>query len=1124
MNSAYRSLLSEIRRAQRLLLAREAERAGLAVAAVFLSLAAIALLTALVVPLYRPQYAVLRTFLFGGAGLLAALAIARVWMARAGLDRAALEAGRLRGDQNDELLSALELGRDLERSASAGAPDARYSTELKESAVRAAADRAHALPLTNLRAWRGRGRWLLGAGSALILLALVGAAGGRRTSTVVRHILTPAEAPSPPIRIRVTPGNREVESGVSVRVEVFVSGTTRRPRLLTREGVAAATAARWHEARLTKADDERDANAGERAYSAVLPNLKEDLAYRVAVGSARTGTYRIRVSDLPRGTGFRVRYEYPPYTGLKNEESQNVTGDLAAPRGTRAHLTLTTNRNVASAIVLLENSRATVAGETGERLVTFTLPVRRDDRYHVRLTDLRGRRVDLGPYDVRALPDRPPTVTVLAPGEVEDVSRDMTTTLIAGATDDYGVKRMLLRYRVGESPEKIETLTEERVPSRELAVRYTWPLHSFSLLPGEEIEYAVGATDANAVDGPQTTWSGTRRIRFPSASEILASMDEQHDQTLSSLEDLSRQARDLQQKAEDMSRDIGRTREIPWEKQQDLQKTLEGQQALREQIDKIAQQLSQDADKLAQSRSLNAELVQKLRELNQLMSQLKDQSLKRSIEQLRQALQRMNPQEIQRALENFKLTQEDVMRSLERTIELLKQVQVEERLEEASERAAEMERRQLALNDSLARASRPQEMRDLAPSEKRIQEMSAETRAALDSLAAMLEAFDREASQQAEALGDSLGSEGAEPDFEQAQQSLSQANPSASKQSTERLKQRLSRFRQQVDEMRTLYQNKRKNELAKKMEAAARDLLEISDAQKDLLHDPKSDTGARAEKQQGLSETTESATKRIGEIAKQTLHITPDVGAALARAMTNQQNAVGRYSMGDVVGGLYGTKEAAIALNQAAAGLLKGMESMASSSSSSGFKEAMQALQGLGEQQQSLNQESMGMAGSMGDQGRLIPDPSGELGRLAAEQEAIRRGLEEAMQKLGGQEGTGGGTLGRLGNVSRDMKQVVEELRSGRLEQQTLDRQQRILSRLLDAPRSVEKRDYSRQRTSRPGVEVVRSSPGALSPELLRTRPSLAALLAKGGRDPVSPKYRALVEEYFQALLAGKAR
>jgi hypothetical protein len=159
--------------------------------------------------------------------------------------------------------------------------------------------------------------------------------------------------------------------------------------------------------------------------------------------------------------------------------------------------------------------------------------------------------------------------------------------------------------------------------------------------------------------------------------------------------------------------------------------------------------------------------------------------------------------------------------------------------------------------------------------------------------------------------------------------------------------------------------------------------------------------------------------------------------------------------------------------------------------------------------------------GSGGGQGGRLSEGSGQaLQRMAAEQEAIRRGLEEAMQKLG----QSGGTLGNMGDVSEEMKKVEQDLRGGKLDQETVNRQQRILSRLLDAPRSVEKRDYSRKRQSKPGVDVVRSSPGALSPELLRARPSLASLLARAGRDPVAPRYRALVDEYLQSVLGGKAK
>jgi hypothetical protein len=461
---------------------------------------------------------------------------------------------------------------------------------------------------------------------------------------------------------------------------------------------------------------------------------------------------------------------------------------------------------------------------------------------------------------------------------------------------------------------------------------------------------------------------------------------------------------------------------------------------------------------------------------------------------------------------------------------MLKQIRMEEKLEAASERAAEMERRQMALNDSLARAKRPEEAKSLAPTEREIGKMSAEEKAALDSLAAELRSMDRKSAEEAERLAQEAGSPEARQDFQEATESLQQGERPEAGKRTETARQRLERLRKGVDQMREDFQNRKKNELAKKMEDAAQDLLEIGELQEQTLKDETSSLSQRAETQKGLEEATRAATNRIGAISNQTLFITPDIAQALGRALSNQESAVGRYSQEDLGGGLQLGKESSIALNQAAAGLLKGKESMQGSNSSTGFQQAMQRLQDLAGQQQGLNQESIGMmpGGETGDsqggqsgQGNRPREGQGDaLSRMAAEQEAIRRGLEETMDKMG----KGGGTLGRLGDVAEEMKKVEDSLRGGRLDQETTERQQRILSRLLDAPRSVEKRDYSRRRTSRPGVEVVRASPGALSPELLKTRPSLAALLSRAGRDPIAPRYRALVDEYLQSVLEGKGR
>ena len=1116
MNSAYEALVRELRRARRFLLWRSIERAGVVATFGLLTLAGLGLIAALLLPLHRSEYVTLRSGLILGALGALLFALVRVLRSRTGLPDAALEASRLTDERDDGLLTAFELGRSSEGLEQGNLPMG-YSAALTQHAVRAAAERAALLPLGRLRVWRGRSRSMKRLAIVIAVLAGVAALGGSRTVTSVTRIANPEKAPLAPIEIRVEPGSEEVEGGASVPVRVYVTGTERKPRLLSKGPGGDGS---WNERALERSAEEAHPRARERAYAAVIPNLNEDLFYQVRAAGKTTPVYRISVRDLPRASGFRVRYEYPAYCGLTSEAANAITGDLAAPRGTRARVEVLLNRTVGQAQVQYEGGGAFLSGELGERLARFTVPVRSDARYRIRLVDPRGRKVDLGPYDIKSIPDRAPTVTIVSPGPVEDVTRELSATILAGATDDYGVKKVLLRYHVREEPPRVETLHEEKDGVRELAVRYTWSLGSYNLLPGEEIQYEVGAVDGNQVDGPQTTWSESRTLRFPSAAEILSSVEQQQDESVATLEDAIRSAKSLKEKSEELARDLGRQKDLPWEKGQDIQKTLEGQQALREQIDKVAEKLGQDADKLAQSRALNAELVQKLDELRQLLSELHDQSILRAMQRVQEALKKMSPQELERAMQNMKLTQEEVVRNLERTIELLKQLKMEEKLEAVAERASDMARRQLALNDSLSRAGQPNQVKDLASGEKEIQKMSGEQRAALDSLAAELKRMDKESAQQAEDQRDKL--QGMYPLFEKSIDAMQQSMKQDAKESTQDLERQLEQMRQAMNKMKEDFAFRKKNDVGKKMDAAIADLLEISDAEENLLDDQKSGTNQRAATQQGLEETTEGAANRIGELGKKTLFITPDVMQALGRALSNQKNAVGRYSMEDLAGGLVLSKEGAIALNQAASALLRGRDAMARAKSSTGFQEAMQMLQSLAGDQQDLNGKSLSLlpGGQDGQQGRLTPSQAGALSRMAAEQEAIRRGLQEAMQKLG----QGGGTMGQLGQTGEDMKKVAEDLRGGRLNQETVDRQQRILSRLLDAPRSVEKRDYSRRRTSRPGVDVVRSSPGALSPELLKARPTLAALLARGGRDPVSPRYRALVDQYFQAILQGKTR
>jgi hypothetical protein len=145
---------------------------------------------------------------------------------------------------------------------------------------------------------------------------------------------------------------------------------------------------------------------------------------------------------------------------------------------------------------------------------------------------------------------------------------------------------------------------------------------------------------------------------------------------------------------------------------------------------------------------------------------------------------------------------------------------------------------------------------------------------------------------------------------------------------------------------------------------------------------------------------------------------------------------------------------------------------------------------------------------------RLSAGDQGELERLSQEQARLRQQLEqiqrddEARQQL----------LGRLDAAKREMQEVEEALREGSTSGDLEEKQTRILSRLLDAQRSVNRRDFEPERESRAGQEIVQRSAPELPAELLRENDRLRLDLLKAEADRYPAQYRAFIETYLKSL------
>jgi hypothetical protein len=191
-------------------------------------------------------------------------------------------------------------------------------------------------------------------------------------------------------------------------------------------------------------------------------------------------------------------------------------------------------------------------------------------------------------------------------------------------------------------------------------------------------------------------------------------------------------------------------------------------------------------------------------------------------------------------------------------------------------------------------------------------------------------------------------------------------------------------------------------------------------------------------------------------------------------------------------------------LNKSAMQLQNAMQNMMQAGGS-GMGGLMQQLQMMAGQQQSINMQTQGM------------QQAAEAARIAGEQEAVRKSLEQ-LNKEAQASGEQKKMLGDLDKIAEEMKEVVNNLEQNNVNPETIRKQERILSRLLDASKSMREKDYEKKRKAQTGTEIVRRGPGELDPSALEGKNKLLEDLLKSLEHGYSKDYQELIRKYFDEL------
>ncbi len=441
---------------------------------------------------------------------------------------------------------------------------------------------------------------------------------------------------------------------------------------------------------------------------------------------------------------------------------------------------------------------------------------------------------------------------------------------------------------------------------------------------------------------------------------------------------------------------------------------------------------------------------------------------------------------------------------------------------EQSSQEDETERKERSESDPSESDQNPNETlkEQLAAEQKRSEEEMRDLEKRLQEIQEMMDEMPQNAGQKLDQLREELRQQELPEEMQKNAEQIMNEELQPAMEGQQQMQQQLSRLQEQLSQMQ---QNMRGNQLQLNiagLRQVLNDILVLSQQQEETRNDVSSTEAdspslrnyarLQVELGEGLRVVSDTLQKLSREIPEMSRQVQAETGKALREiqlATESLADRSARRAAGHQKASMMHLNELALLLSDLLNMLMNQQMGMGMPS----MQQMLQQMQQMAGQQQQLNQQIQQMLNDMHGQ-RLTKDMQARMRQLAEQQARIREQLKEMSRN----PELRGKALGDLDKIAEQMEETIRQLEHSRVNRELIERQQQILTRLLDASRSINQRGKEDRRESRSGEDQRRESPADLTPEeqVNQLRRDLIRALESG----YAQDYEELIRRYFNLL------
>lgn len=400
----------------------------------------------------------------------------------------------------------------------------------------------------------------------------------------------------------------------------------------------------------------------------------------------------LQLLPKPGITNFKTTIYPPTYTGLQSQTFDNL-GDLQIASGTKVEWNF--NGIDIDSVFLLVNDSINIKANNYDGNFVISSNIYKPTKYNVYIKNNITQPELALSYSIEIIPDLFPEIEVQ---QVKD-SLQLTRVYFKGNIgDDYGFSDLSFHYNIDNTDSSTTIPFVKMLTDQDFY--FVFDFKDLKIKKGI-VSYYFSVSDNDEINHYKTTTSDNFIFEFPDKEEILASDKKQFEELQENIDKSREIAREIKKDLNNLQLKNMDTNVSDWEKSKMVSDIISKQNKLEQ----LYEQIKQDNEKL--NNYMNSfdpkseEIKEKQNQIEELLKEVFTDELKKLMEEFNKLANEFNSQKLNQLTENMNLSFDDLEKQLERNLEMLRKLKVEQKFQDVIDEIKEIAKEEESLLNEL---------------------------------------------------------------------------------------------------------------------------------------------------------------------------------------------------------------------------------------------------------------------------------------------------------------------------------------------------------------------------------------------------------------------------------------